>query len=108
MDYLEYLFSCFIKISFVRPTFLFCFVSLTLFAWQPNHQNPVSHIFEMWIRLRGGPAMWKIFSICRTQEGPAYTWLLNFHTFARSLGRLLGQSLARLVSEVQFWSLHIH
>ena len=29
-------------------------------------------------------------NFCRTQEGPAYTWLFNFHMFARSLGRSLG------------------
>ena len=31
---------------------------------------------------------WNVFS-CRTQEGPAYTWLFNFHTFARTFARLL-------------------
>ena len=25
-----------------------------------------------------------ISDFCRTQEGPAYTWLFNFHTFVRS------------------------
>ena len=38
---------------------------------------------------------------CRTQEGPAYTSLFNFHTFVCSLVRLL-------VSEIKFWSLHFH
>ena len=27
--------------------------------------------------------------LCRTQEGPAYTWLFSFHTFRRSDVRLL-------------------
>ena len=31
--------------------------------------------------------------ICRTQEGPAYTWLFNFHMFARSEARLWDQIL---------------
>ena len=44
-------------------------------------------------------------TFCRTQEGPAYTWLFNFHTFARSFARLL---VRPSVSEIKFWSLHIH
>ena len=39
--------------------------------------------------------------ICRTQEGPAYTWLFNFHTYVRPYVR-------PYVSEIKFWSLHIH
>ena len=32
---------------------------------------------------------------CLTQEGPAYTWLFNFHTFVRLFARSLVRSLAR-------------
>ena len=39
-------------------------------------------------------------NFCRTQEGPAYTWLFNFHTFAslfvRFFVRLFIRSFVRL------------
>ena len=38
---------------------------------------------------------------CRTQGGPAYTWLFNFHTFVRP-------SVRPSVSKIKSWSLHIH
>ena len=47
----------------------------------------------------------RVRDFCRTQEGPAYTSLFNFHTFVRPLVRPL---VRPYVSEIKFWSLHIH
>ena len=36
------------------------------------------------VRGVGGTPYQPLISNCRTQEGPAYTWLFNFHTFGRT------------------------
>ena len=56
-----------------------------------------------WIFPTGGVALGTMMSetiFCRTQEGPSYTWLLNF-----CLGR---PTDAHSSPEIKFWSLHIH
>ena len=50
-------------------------------------QGPSANVLEyMFCYCAGFTAT--LDNLCRTQEGPAYTWLFNFHTFVRLVARL--------------------
>ena len=69
-------------------------------TWLAGQQTFIYHSFKH-LHLFGKMSKYLNGFLCRTQEGPAYTWLFNFHTVVRSLAR-------SLVSAIKFWSLHIH
>ena len=57
-------------------------------SFQNFYENNTDGKMFLWRRRNLKP-----WNFCRTQEGPAYTWLFNFHTFRPSTVRLLDQIL---------------